>query len=90
MSIYVDKVHIYCDHEGCDNETILDDEEIGSIDFCRKSEYDSITAAVSDFALMCHWYVDPITNKVSCPSCDKKYNYEELDITPKNYQPSPA
>ena len=25
MSIYVDKVHIYCDHENCDNEVMIDD-----------------------------------------------------------------
>ena len=77
MSIYVDKVHIYCDQDNCDNETILDNEEIGSIDFCRKSEYDSITAAVSDFAFICGWYFEPFTNEVFCPSCDKKFNHKE-------------
>jgi len=70
MSIYIDKVHIYCDNDDCDNETMIKAEELGSIDFCDKSEYSSITSAVSDFALNQNWYIDPITDKVSCPSCD--------------------
>jgi hypothetical protein len=74
MSIYIDKVHIYCDSDHCDNETMIDEELLGSIDFShhyhQKSEYTSITSAVSDFALMRKWFVSPETNQVFCPSCD--------------------
>ena len=90
MSIYVDKAHLYCDSDNCDNETMIEAEELGSIDFSDKSEYSSVTAALSDFALMRHWYIDPLTSKVSCPACDIKHNFEDLDITPKNYQFDPA
>jgi len=71
MSIYVDKVHIYCDSDNCDNETMIEAEELGSIDFCDRSEYKDIHDGISDFALMCGWYIEPTTRKVKCPSCDR-------------------
>ncbi len=72
MSIYVDKVHIYCDSENCDNETMIEAEELGSIDFSDRSEYSDILCGVSDFALNVRWYIDPFTHRVSCPNCDIK------------------
>ena len=70
MSIFLDSVHIYCDYDNCDNKTELCSENLGSFDVCNISEYDSIPSAVGDFALMVGWYIDPITNKVSCPTHD--------------------
>ena len=72
MSIYVDKVHIYCDHENCDNEVMIDDEEMGSVDLARLYPTNgSITDAINDYAFNRGWLIDTNGfNKVSCPSCD--------------------
>ena len=70
MSIYVDKVHIYCDHEDCDENTMIEDEEMGSYDFSSKSEYESIGNAVCDYAFIQGWFIDN-NNRVSCPTHDK-------------------
>jgi len=76
MSIYVDKVHIYCDHENCDENTMIDDEEMGSYDFSFKSEYESIGNAICDYAFNKGWFIDghPFDrfSTVSCPSHDKE------------------
>ena len=69
MSIYVDKVHIYCDHDSCDNETMIEAEELGSIDFSTCDE--SVALAISDFAFENNWYID-INSKVWCPIHDKE------------------
>ena len=72
MSIYVDKVHIYCDHENCDNEVMIDDEEMGSNDLARFHHPNgSIADVISDYAFNRGWLIDTNGfNKVSCPSCD--------------------
>ena len=75
MSIYVDKVHIYCDHENCDNNVMIDDEEMGSKSLQRFRYKDSgdgsIAGAISDYAFNRGWIIDTNGwNKVSCPSCD--------------------
>ena len=72
MSIYVDKVHIYCDHENCDNNVMIDDEEMGSNDLAMIREtfkvQPSIADAISDFAFDRGWLIDTNGwNKVSCP-----------------------
>ena len=69
MSIYVDKVHIYCDHENCDNNVMIDNEEMGSYDFSHKSEYESIENAIHDFAFTHGWVIDN-NNRVSCSDHD--------------------
>lgn len=71
MSMYIDKVHIYCDQ--CENDTMIESEELGSIDIGKKinhEQYNSLSGVVSDFAFNKGWYIDPINNLVSCPSCD--------------------
>ena len=75
MSIYVDKVHIYCDHENCDNNVMIDDEEMGSNDLansCRTMDVHhngSIADAISDYAFNRGWVIDTNGwNKVSCPA----------------------
>ena len=65
MSMYIDKVHLYCDQ--CENDTMIESEELGSIDVGKT---DSLSSAVSDSAFYAGWYIDPINNRVSCPSCD--------------------
>ena len=69
MSIYIDKVHIYCDHEDCDENTMIEDEEMGSYDFSHKSEYESIGNAICDYAFNRGWFIDN-NNKVFCPTHD--------------------
>ena len=66
MSIYIDKAHLYCDHENCDHNLVIAPEELGSYDFGSHSEYDSMESAVADFAFSQQWYIDPITKRVSC------------------------
>ena len=71
MSMYIDKVHLYCDQ--CENDTMIESEELGSIDIGKKinhEQYNSLSGVVSDFAFNKGWYIDPINNLVSCPSCD--------------------
>ena len=72
MSIYVDKVHIYCDHENCDNEVMIDDEEMGSNDLARLYPANgSIVDAIVDYAFNRGWLIDTNGfNKVSCPTHD--------------------
>ena len=67
MSIYVDKVHIYCDHENCDNEILIADELLGS---CELNESDDFMGAVSDTAFDHGWIRNWHNSKFSCPSCD--------------------
>ena len=67
MSIYVDKVHIYCDHENCDNEILIADELLGS---CELNEPDDFMGAVSDSAFNHGWVKNLHNSKFSCPSCD--------------------
>ena len=68
MSLYVDKVHIYCDHRNCDNEIMLESEELGSVDL--QNTTDTIVDAVSDIAFAQGWTFDPLGwNKASCPKC---------------------
>ena len=70
MSVYVDKVHIYCDHENCDNEIMLKSEELGSVDLQSSSvRTPSIVEAISDIAFAEGWFFDPLGwNKASCPN----------------------
>ena len=77
MSIYVDKVHIYCDHEECDNETMIDNEEMGSYDFGGVFSGQHIQHpnplffnVISDYAFGRGWIIDD-NNKVFCPTHDK-------------------
>ena len=73
MSLYTDKIHIYCDHENCDNDVIIDDEEMGSNDLSGLGRIGntSIADVISDYAFNRGWVIDSNNwNKVSCPSCD--------------------
>ena len=80
MSIYVDKVHIYCDHEDCDNNVMIEAEELGSYDFShpprglRNPPYGSVESigdVISDFAFTLGWGIDN-NSKVFCPTHDKE------------------
>ena len=73
MSLYADKIHIHCDHENCDNNVIIDDEELGSNDLSGLGgiHHFSIADVISDYAFNRGWVVDKNKeDKVSCPSCD--------------------
>ena len=73
MSIYIDQVHIYCDHEGCDSNTMINPEELGSMDFGRVGKcrvgYQTLQDIVGDFAFAMGWMMHP-DHKLSCPNCD--------------------
>ena len=71
MSIYVDKVHLYCDQ--CEIDIVIESEELGSKDLGVVGETSSIASAVSDPAFYLGWYIHPINHMVSCPSCDGGY-----------------
>ena len=72
MSIYIDKVHIYCDHENCDNEVMIDDEELGSNDWTTFHHPNGTNDdVISDYAFNRGWVIDSNGwNKVSCPDHD--------------------